>query len=145
MFTPFSLVNRAYNFLATPSRRKFFIYLGLLWILNAADAWQTMALQKGGNLASEANRFIDYFLVKGPVYFVIFKLLAVFLISLMLIRGFFYSSGLKVGDTRFSPEQVRTAIQFLLVVAIIYYLFIVYLPFVIITLTYYNAPDMAST
>ena len=136
MFVPTSPAYRAYYYLAKPSRRKFFIYLGLLWILNAADVWQTMALKYGGNLASEANRFIDHFLVKGPLYFVIFKALAVFLVSLILIRGFFSRTGIKVGDSDFSPNQVRTAIQFLLIVAIVYYLFVVYLPLIIVALTY---------
>jgi hypothetical protein len=136
MFAPTSPIYRAYCYLAKPDSRKFFVYLGLLWILNAADVWQTTALKYSGNLASEANRFIDHFLAKGPLYFVLFKALAIFLVSLILVRGYFSMTGIKVGDTDYTPTQVRTAIQFLLIVAIIYYLFVVYLPFIIVSFTY---------
>jgi hypothetical protein len=136
MFSPANAIRRAYYFLAEPNWRKFFIYLGVLWILNAADVWQTMALKYSGQLATEANRFIDHFLMKGPMYFVIFKGLAVFLVSLMLIRGYFDKNGIKVGEASFSANQVRTAIQFLLVLAIVYYLIVVYLPLLIVAATF---------
>ena len=107
-----------------------------MWILNVADVWQTLALKYGGNLASEANKFIDHFLARGPLYFVVFKGLAVFLVSLILIRGYFDRKGIKIGDSFFTTIQVRTAIQFLLVLAIFYYLIVVYLPLIIVVATF---------
>ena len=127
---------RLYISLAIPSSRKFFIALGLLWILNAADVWQTLALKSSGHLASEANKFIEHVLSKGPIYFILFKILAVFFISLVIIRGFFDKRGIQVGETRYSHEQVRTSIQLLLMLGIIYYLFVVYLPFIIVFATF---------
>lgn len=140
MLSPTDAFRRTYCFLATPNLRKFFIYLGLLWILNAADAWQTMALKYGGHLAAEANLLMDHVLAKGPLYFISFKLLAVLLISLVLIRGYLHNNGLKVGNATFDPEQVKTAIMFLLVCAIVYYLAVVFLPLIIIVTTF-NPPE----
>jgi len=137
MLKPAEGINRVHCYLSSPSRRKFYLYLGLLWILNAADVWQTMALKYSGQLASEANRLIDYLLSKGPLYFVVFKILAVFLISIVLIRGYSDEKGIRIGETLYTSCQVRTAIQLLLVLAIIYYLVVVYLPLLIVMVTFY--------
>jgi hypothetical protein len=137
MLKPVEGINRVHCFLSAPSRRKFYLYLGLLWILNAADVWQTIALKYSGQLASEANRLIDHLLSRGPLYFLVFKILAVFFITLVLIRGYFDEKGIRIGETLYTPCQVRTAIQFLLVLAIIYYLFVVYLPFLIVIVSFY--------
>jgi hypothetical protein len=143
MLSPAKAMQRAHIFFATPSWRKFFIYLGLLWILNAADIWQTTALKHSGQLATEANQLIEHILMKGPVYFIGFKILAVILVTLVLIRGYFDINGFSIGDTHFSAEQVRTAIQFLLILAILYYLFVVYLPLMIVVATFNPVQEVA--
>ena len=132
MSNPGSLLNRAHRYFAVPDRRKFFIYVGLLWILNAADVWQTLQLKRGGNLAGEANELVNYVLTEGPLYFLAFKGLAMFLVTLILIRGYFDRSGFIIGETHFNTHHVRTAIQFLLVIAILYYLLVVYTPLIIL-------------
>ena len=143
MPSPSVMLQRAYCFLARPSPRNFFIYLGLLWILNAADIWQTMALKYSGNLASEANQLVNHVLAKGPLYFISFKVLAIILVSSILIRGYFHNQGIKVGETQFSPDQVRTAILFLLICAIIYYLIVVFFPLMIILITFRPPEEVA--
>jgi len=129
-------INRAHLFLCSPGWRKFFIYLGLLWILNIIDSWQTLSLKISGQLASEANQYINYLLNKGPVYFISFKMLAIILVTMILVRGYFDSKGIKLGDTFFTTNQVRTAIQFMLILANIYYLFVVYIPLTMVLLSY---------
>jgi len=136
MPSPADMFHRAYCFLARPSLENFFIYLGLLWILNAADVWQTMALKYSGSLASEANQLVDYVLIKGPIYFISFKVLAIILVSSVLIRGYFHNQGIKLGETQFSPDQVRAAIIFLLICSIVYYLVVVFFPLIVILLTF---------
>ena len=42
----------------------------------------------------------------------------------------------QIAETLFSPDQVRTAIIFLLICAIIYYLIVVFLPLIIILLSF---------
>ena len=129
-------VYRVHSFLSAPSRRNFFIYLGMLWILNAADIWQTSALKSSGDLASEANQFVSYLLMKGPLYFVTFKILAITLVTLVVVRGYFDDKGIRVGETFYNATQVRTAIQFMLVVANFYYLLVVFLPLILIVVDY---------
>ncbi len=98
--------------------------------------WQTLALKRGGDLASEANDLVGHVLNKGPDFFVAFKTAAILLSSLILIRGFYDERGLKVGDISYSQIQVQTAIQFLLVVADIYYIVVVYIPLALVLLSY---------
>ena len=143
MPSPSDMFHRAYCILARPSPQNFFIYLGLLWILNAADIWQTLALKYSGNLASEANQLVNHVLAKGPLYFISFKVLAIILVSSVLTRGYFHNKGIKVGETQFSPDQVRTTILFLLICAIVYYLIVVFLPLIIILLTF-RPPEEAA-
>ena len=113
-----------------PSTGSFVILLVTLWALNLADMFQTLYLKSSGLLAEEANAFINFFLREGHVYFIGAKVLAMFLISLILVRGWNSKTGLIIFRDRYDLMSARKAINFLLSAGVIYYILIVIFPFI---------------
>ena len=122
-----------------------FILLITLWALNLADLFQTVYLKETGFLAKEANYFVDFFLKSGHLQFFLAKILALVLITSILLRGWFDRRGIKLGANRYTREQVRSSLQFLLIAGIIYYVLIVGFPFFAMAISgLFTAPEQAS-
>jgi len=110
----------------------FYIYLALLWLLNIADIIQTLMLKAGGHLKQEANAFINYLLSYDWELFIIAKLGALLLVTVMLVRGYYDKRGTTIGGHYYSSDEMRMFIIALLGAGILYYLIIVLTPFVVL-------------
>ena len=115
-----------------PLLSSFFVYLILLWLLNIADIFQTLMLKRGGNLKTEINFFINYFLASDEWIFVLAKLSALLFITAMLLRGYYDRKGTNIGGTYYSPSNMQRAITFLVGAGVVYYLVIVLMPFAVL-------------
>jgi hypothetical protein len=113
-----------------PSTGIFWMLLITLWALNFADTMQTLYLNETGFLAQEANLFMDFFLKEGRLSLFGAKILALLLVSLILGRGWFDLNGITMQGRRYTQDQVRRAISFLLSAGVIYYILIVVFPFI---------------
>ena len=123
-----------------PTTGTFAILLVTLWALNIADTFQTIFLKVSGFLAHEANYFIDFFLSEGHLQFFSAKILALILVTSVLVRGWRDRRGLNMGSSHYNQEQVQRTIALLLMAGVIYYIIIVVLPFVALTLSGLFAP-----
>lgn len=112
----------------------FYLYLALLWLLNIADIIQTVTLSQGGNLKREANVFMEFFLNHDWRIFIVAKILPLMLVTVMVIRGYYDKKGTKINGRNYTPEEMRKAIVFLLAMGVVYYLIVVFIPFVTILL-----------
>ncbi len=117
--------------LQKPLTGTFIILLITLWALNLADTFQTLYLKESGQLASEANWFINFFLEKGRLPFFGAKVIALIFITVILFRGWMDKRGIKFYGGTYTLEQVRRAILFLLSAGVFYYIVIVSFPFLI--------------
>jgi len=113
-----------------PSTGTFIVLLVVLWALNFADIFQTLYLKETGLLEQEANFFINFFLKEGRAPFIGAKVLALILITLMLVRGWNSTTGIRTRGVNYNPTQVRQAINFLLSAGVFYYTLIVVFPFI---------------
>jgi len=118
-----------------PSTGTFIVLLIVLWVLNFADIFQTLYLKESGFLAKEANLFINFFLEKGHVEFLLAKILALVLITSILIRGWADRKGCVIGGYCWKPHILKRAIILLLNAGVIYYILIVAFPFFAMTLS----------
>jgi hypothetical protein len=120
------------SYVNTKRIRSFYIYIGLLWVLNVADMFQTLMLKAGGHLKEEANVFVEYFLSYDWELFIVAKLCAMVLITAMLLRGYHDERGTTIAGNYYSPDEMRRFIILLLSGGVIYYLFIVMMPFMVL-------------
>jgi len=123
-----------------PSTGSFIILIIVLWALNLADIFQTLYLKNSELLEQEANWFINYFLQSGPRAFIGAKVLALVLITLILVRGWFDKKGLQLYGKFYEQVQVRCTLHFLLLAGVLYYTIIVIFPFVGMFLAGYFTP-----
>lgn len=123
-----------------PTTGTFVVLLITLWALNIADTFQTLFLKTSGFLAQEANYFIDFFLTEGHLQFFSAKILALILVTSVLARGWRDRRGLNIGSSHYNQGQVQRTIALLLMAGVIYYIIIVALPFVALTLSGLFAP-----